>query len=280
MCSSHGSSRVLFLPKSYLYEPDHKILPFCPWLLSWPTGLLPSEPPAFFFNPKSLLIALHLSCLMWLTSMYAFVVFTSSALNVSTSGLSLIVTSDPPSPSGTLGFRTLRVPVPQCNSPTSNARFLSTLMKSACRPRDLLCFLCRGLSQCSVGDRLHPLADSPATSRIDQISAQALRYRMRFEDLHLLKIFTCLHDQKPVRLPPVVLFSTNCAPPLCGFSGRDPPHEVFQRETVAVWAQVRHCDSSLSANGLNDSPQVVRTSEHDLLHNAHLFLFYPVEGPF
>ena len=38
--SSHCSSRVLFLPKNVIFcEPDLKTLPFCPWLLSWPTGL-------------------------------------------------------------------------------------------------------------------------------------------------------------------------------------------------------------------------------------------------
>ena len=34
--------------------------------------------------------------------------------------------------------------------------------------------------------------------RIYQISAQALRYCRRFEDLGLIDIFTCLYNQKPV----------------------------------------------------------------------------------
>ena len=34
--------------------------------------------------------------------------------------------------------------------------------------------------------------------RIDQFFAQALRYRMRVEDLRLLNTFPFLHDQKPV----------------------------------------------------------------------------------
>ena len=93
---------------------------------------------------------------------------------------------------------------------------------------------------------------------------------MRFEYLCLHKTFFSLHDQQPVWLPPVVLFSTNCAPPLCGLSPRDPPNVVFQRETVAVWTQERHCDSSLSSN-CDDTPQIVRASEHDLLRNAHFF---------
>ena len=126
--------------------------------------------------------------------------------------------------------------------------------------------------------------------RMDQIFAQALRYRMRFEDLRLLNSFPCLKDQKPVRLLPIVLFSTNRTPPASVLlSSRDSPNIIFQGETVAVRAKVRHCDTSLSSDGRNDSPQVVRTFEHDLLHNAHLFclvlcyqaerLFYPVEGP-
>ena len=41
---------------------------------------------------------------------------------------------------------------------------------------------------------------------------------MRFEYLGLLKTFSSLYDQNPVWLLPVALFSTNRAPPLCGFS--------------------------------------------------------------
>ena len=117
--------------------------------------------------------------------------------------------------------------------------------------------------------------------RIDQVCAQALHYRMRFEDLRLLNTTTGLYDQKPIRLLPIVLFSTNCAPLLRGFSPRDPPNVVLHGETVAVQAQVRHCDSSLPSRSHNDSPQVVRTLEHDLLHNAHLFdvvLCYLLKG--
>ena len=46
-------------------------------------------------------------------------------------------------------------------------------------------------------------------------------------------------------------------------------------------AQARHCDSSLSSNWRDDTPQVVCTSKHDLLHNAHLFclvLCYLLKG--
>ena len=62
---------------------------------------------------------------MWLTFTNAFDVFTSSALNVNSSGLSLTITSLPPS--GAFGFRTLNVPVPRRGAPTSSARSLSTL---------------------------------------------------------------------------------------------------------------------------------------------------------
>ena len=84
--------------------------------------------------------------------------------------------------------------------------------------------------------------------RIGQVFTQTLRSRMRFENLCLLKTFSSLQDQQPFRLPPVILLSTNCAPQLCGVSPRDPPNIVFQRETVAIRAQVRQCDSSLSSN--------------------------------
>ena len=69
---------------------------------------------------------------------------------------------------------------------------------------------------------------------IDQICAQALRYRMRFEDLCLLKTFSCLYNHEPVRLLPMVLLSTNCAPPICISSPRDPPNVVSQGKVVAT----------------------------------------------
>ena len=50
--------------------------------------------------------------------------------------------------------------------------------------------------------------------RIDQISTQALRYCKRFEDLGLIDTFTCLCDQKPGWLLPIVLISTDRAPPI------------------------------------------------------------------
>ena len=55
-------------------------------------------------------------------------------------------------------------------------------------------------------------------------------------------------------------------------------------------AQVGHCDFSLSSYWRDDAPQVVRASEHDFLHNAHLLrfilsyqperFFTSVKGPF
>ena len=49
---------MYYFSKCPLREPDHKIVPFCLWLLSWPTRLLPFEPPGR--GP-------HLSGSMWLT---------------------------------------------------------------------------------------------------------------------------------------------------------------------------------------------------------------------
>ena len=57
-CSSRNSkSRFYFFSKCPLREPDHKILPSCLWLLSWPTKLLPSGPPVgvIHFLPNLLL---------------------------------------------------------------------------------------------------------------------------------------------------------------------------------------------------------------------------------
>ena len=101
--------------------------------------------------------------------------------------------------------------------------------------------------------------------------AQALRYRMCFEDLRLLNSFTCLHDQNPGRLLPIVLVSTSRTQPAAVLlSSREPPNEMFHWETVAVRARVRHCAASLSSDGRHDSPQVLSTFDHDLLHKAHL----------
>ena len=113
---------------------------------------------------------------------------------------------------------------------------------------------------------------------------------MCLEYLGLLNTFTCLYDQKAFfgcvqsYLSPQIAHHQFVV-----FPPRDPPNVVLQRETVAMWAQIRHCDSSLSSNWRDDAPQVVRAPEHDLLHNAHLFclvlcylfkgFFNSVKGP-
>ena len=51
--------------------------------------------------------------------------------------------------------------------------------------------------------------------RIDQICAKALRYCMCFEYLSMINIISCLCDQKPVRLLPIVFLSTYRTPPSC-----------------------------------------------------------------
>ena len=124
--------------------------------------------------------------------------------------------------------------------------------------------------------------------RMDQISAQALRYCMSFEDLGLIDTFTCLYDQKPVWLLSIVFLHTSRT--TNALFPRDPPDAVFQRETAAVRTQVGHRDSSLSSNWRDDAPQVVRASAHDFWHNAQLSslvlchllkgFFYSVKRPF
>ena len=59
------------------------------------------------------------------------------------------------------------------------------------------------------------------------------------------------------------LRTTNC-------SASSSPDVVFQEETVAIRAQVGHCNSSLSSSWRNGAPQAVRASDHDFLHNAQL----------
>ena len=112
---------------------------------------------------------------------------------------------------------------------------------------------------------------------------------MRFEeDLALIDTFTCLYDQKPVWLLPIVFPSTDRAPPIVAPSSPETYKMfVFQVETVAIRTQVRHRDSSWR----DDAPHVVRASDHDeFLHNAQLSclilcyllkgFFYSVRGPF
>ena len=151
----------------------------------------------------------HLSRLMWLTSVCAFEVFTSSAHNVSSSGLSLIVTSEPPS--GAFGFRT----------PTSKARLFIHPDEVSQAVREIFpasfAEVCHNVPLETVSILL---LIRQQLQRIDQNFVQELRHRMRFEDLRLLKTVTCLQDQKLVRLPPVILFSTNCTTTLWFFRQR------------------------------------------------------------
>ena len=108
--------------------------------------------------------------------------------------------------------------------------------------------------------------------RIDQISAQALRYCMRVGDLGPIDTFTCVYNQEPVWLLPVEF--TNCAPPIVApFSARDSPNVVFQLETVTMRAQVRHRSASLPPRWRDDASQLIYVSYHDFLDGALFFCF-------
>ena len=58
--------------------------------------------------------------------------------------------------------------------------------------------------------------------RINQMSAKALRYCMRPEDLGLVNTFACLHHQEPVWLFPIIFFSTDRTPPFRDFHSHSP----------------------------------------------------------
>ena len=114
---------------------------------------------------------------------------------------------------------------------------------------------------------------------------------MCFDEHGLVDTFTCLYDQKPVWLLPIVFLSTDRAPPLVApLSPRDPPDVVFQRETVAIRAHVGHSNASSSSVWRKGAPQVVRASDHNFLHNTQLCCLVlchqptcfvcSVEGPF
>ena len=78
---------------------------------------------------------------------------------------------------------------------------------------------------------------------------------MRFEDLGLINTFTCLYNQEPVWLLPIVLFSSDPTPPTVTLSSpRDPPDVVFQGEIVAIRAQVGHRNTSLPSGWRDDAP--------------------------
>ena len=93
---------------------------------------------------------------------------------------------------------------------------------------------------------------------------------MRFEDLGLITLSPVCTSKSLSGSNPVVFFSTNCAPPTCMLSPRDPPKVVFHRETVTIWTQVGHCNSSLSSHWRNDASEAVSASDHEFLHDAQL----------
>ena len=105
----------------------------------------------------------HLSSFMELPSMNAFEVFTSSTLSVSSSGLSPDCDLRDPF----LSFLASEPWTFLCLDATLQhpRRDYYPPWWSPRRPSERpFCFPCRGSSQCSVGGRLHPLADSPAIS--------------------------------------------------------------------------------------------------------------------
>ena len=214
---------------------------------------------------------------MWSTFMYVFNVPTSSARSVNSSGL--------PDRHLWASFWTFR---------PSYFEFAHALVKVSNLKGTLVVNLCE-FSQTFRETLSIPLTEvchdvlyeavsmfllvRQQLQRINQIAAKALRYCIRFEDLGLIYTFTCLYNQEPVWLLPILFFSTNCAPPLHMFSPRDPPNVVFQKETVTMRTQVGHCNASLSSGWRND-----------FLQNVHLFclvlcyllkgLFNSVKGPF
>ena len=108
-------------------------------------------------------------------------------------------------PSDPFGLRILNFPKPSFRCPTSRARRLSIFMNSLSpfvRPLPV-----------HLTEIRHDLLYEAISILLDQISAKALRYCMRSEDLGLINTFTCLDDQKPVRLHPIEFLSTYRTPP-------------------------------------------------------------------
>ena len=147
----------------------------------------------------------------------------------------------------------------------------------------------------SVWGRLHLHAGSPTTS------AYWSDFYKGLEVLHALwwpwPVFTFarLHHQEPVWLLPII--SSIISSPqiahhqfVCLFSPRDPPNQVFHRETVTMRAQVRHRYAPLPLRWRDDALQVICASRHDFLDGGQLsclilcqllesFLYF-VKGPF
>ena len=99
---------------------------------------------------------------------------------------------------------------------------------------------------------------------------------MRFEDFGLVDTFAYLYDQKSLFGCFQSYFSSQIAHHQL-LSPFLPPNVVFQGETVAMRAQMRHCDSSYWRD---DTPQVISTSNHDLLRTILNFSASSVKGPF
>ena len=102
-----------------------------------------------------------------------------------------------------LSHRSPLPPVPRRSAPTSRTRSLSTLMKSRRPPWDLFRSSYRGSSQCSVRDRLHLLADSPA------ISAHWSSLRTGHEAPHALWIPLPAQNFHPFERPTACLVASS-----------------------------------------------------------------------
>ena len=99
--------------------------------------------------------------------------------------------------------------------------------------------------------------------RLNQMSSQALRYRMRFEDLGRL-ILSPVCTTKSL----FGCYQSHFSPQIA--------HHQLSRPFLPETHQVGHCNASLSSGWRNEASQVVCASDHDLLHNAQPFLPHPV----
>ena len=176
---------------------------------------------------------LHLSGSIWSTSINAFELSTSSALNVNSSGLSLTVTSD--HPSGTLGFRTFKSSRASAQRSTIHGAIIvhPDEMTHAVSP-----FL---LSSPKFVTMLYR-SPSPSSCWFACNFNALVSLRTGLEVPHALRRpfparnFPCMHDQQPVWLSPVVLFLHTLRSTTLYVFPRDPPNVVFQRVTVAMRA--------------------------------------------
>ena len=108
--------------------------------------------------------------------------------------------------------------------------------------------------------------------RIDQVFTQTLRYRMRFEDFCLAGTDSCLYHQQPAGRSPFMFFCTDCAPPTAVLpSSRYTPKVVLQKKTVAMLANVRQSDTSLSSGWRDDTSQEICALQHNSLYDVLSF---------